>query len=104
MAADEDSSEDERAGPSKGKEQSKGASSKRQLPADPGLPGWQILEHKNGSGRKWKTFHGPHGEVTKSRVTAPSSGGGGKAKAAGGGGGSGGGGGGGGGGARATSA
>ena len=41
MAADEDSSEDERAGPSKGKEQSKGASSKRQLPADPGLPGWR---------------------------------------------------------------
>ena len=37
----EDSSEDEGAGPSKGGEQTKGASSKRQLPADPGLPGWR---------------------------------------------------------------
>ena len=80
------------------------------------MPRRQIVEHEGGSGRKWKTFHGPNGEFTKSRVTALSSdggGGGGGRKVAGGGGGKaagggggdgGGGGGGGGGGARATSA
>ena len=41
------------------------------LPADPELPGWTIVENKDGvSGRKWKVYHGPAGETAKSRVTA----------------------------------
>ena len=41
------------------------------LPADLELPGWTIVENKNGStGRKWKVYHGPAGEIAKSRVTA----------------------------------
>ena len=41
------------------------------LPADPELPGWTVVQHKNNTtGRKWNTYHGPAGELAKSRVAA----------------------------------